>query len=274
AGYDLKQLFVGSEGTLGIITAASLRLFPDPGETTTALVALADSSDAVRLLGILRKSLSDGIEAFELVSRRIFELVERYIPGARLPFAEHSPWYVLIEAATHGRQDAMEAALTSDACGDLIVDAVIAKNTAEANNLWHMRHSIAEAQRQYGKGLKHDISIPVSRMPEFLVRGDALLNELNPDARLLAFGHVGDGNLHYNVDLTAAEDTVEIRETISVAIYDLVAELGGSFSAEHGVGVSKKHYLEKYRGGVELELMRRLKLALDPQNILNPGRVI
>ena len=274
AGYDLKQLFVGSEGTLGIITAASLRLFPDPGETTTALVALADSGDAVRLLGILRKSLSDGIEAFELVSSRIFELVERYIPGARLPFAEHSPWYVLIEAATYGRQDAMEAALTSDACGDLIVDAVIAKNTTEANNLWHMRHSIAEAQRHYGRGLKHDISIPVSRMPEFLVRGDALLNELNPDARLLAFGHVGDGNLHYNVDLTAAEDTVEIRETISVAIYDLVAELGGSFSAEHGIGVSKKHYLEKYRGGVELELMRRLKLALDPQNILNPGRVI
>jgi FAD/FMN-containing dehydrogenase len=274
AGYDLKQLFIGSEGTLGIITAACLRLFPDPGETTTALIALADSSHAVRLLGILRKSLADGIEAFELISKRIFELVERYIPGARLPFAEHSPWYVLIEAATHGRQDAMEAALTSDACGDLIVDAVIAKNTAEANNLWHMRHSVAEAQRQYGKGLKHDISVPVSRMPEFLVRGDALLNELHPDARLLAFGHVGDGNLHYNVDLTSAEDTVEIRELISVAIYDLVAELGGSFSAEHGVGVAKKNYLEKYRGGVELELMRRLKLALDPRNILNPGRVI
>ena len=274
AGYDLKQLFVGSEGTLGIITAASLRLFPDPGDTSTALISLANSGDAVRLLGILRNSLADGIEAFELVSRPIFELVERYIPGARLPFAEYSPWYVLIEAATHGRQDAMEAALTSDECGDLILDAVIAKNTTEANNLWHMRHSVAEAQRQYGRGLKHDISVPISRMPEFLARGDALLAELNPDLRLLAFGHVGDGNLHYNVDLTSTEDSGEIRESISVAIYDLVAELGGSFSAEHGVGVSKKHYLEKYRGGVELELMRRLKLALDPQNILNPGKII
>jgi FAD/FMN-containing dehydrogenase len=277
AGYDLKQLFIGSEGTLGIITAASLKLVPDPGDMTTALIALNDSDDAVRLLGAMRESLGDGIEAFELVSGPVFRLVEQFIPGARLPFAESHPWYVLTQAATQGRQDAMAAALTSDACADLFADAVIAKNSTEADNLWHLRHSTAEAERQHGKHLKHDISVPVSRISEFLVRGDELIRQLSPDARLLAFGHVGDGNLHYNVDLTSvtsARDSAALGESISAAIYDLVAELGGSFSAEHGVGVAKKHLLEQYRSGVELALMRRLKHALDPQNILNPGKVI
>ena len=277
AGYDLKQLFVGSEGTLGIITAASLRLFPDPGEMTTALIALKESGDAVRLLGAMRASMADSIEAFELVSGPVFALVERHIPGARLPFEEQHPWYLLAQAATCGKQGAMEAVLTSDACEELIVDAVIAKNSTEANQLWHLRHSIAEAERRHGKALKHDISVPISRMPEFLARGDALLKASRPDASLLAFGHVGDGNLHYNVELPGtltAREWADAGESISVAIYDLVAELGGSFSAEHGVGASKKQLLERYRGGVELELMRRLKRTLDPKNILNPGKVI
>ena len=277
AGYDLKQLFIGSEGTLGIITAAALKLFPAPGELTTALIALRESGDAVRLLAKLRTALADRIEAFELVSGPIFELVERHIPGAKLPFSDPHPWYVLMQVATHGEQEILENALLSESAAELIVDAVIAKNSAEAAKLWHLRHSIADAERQHGKGLKHDISVPLSKMQDFLVRGDALLADLMPDAQLLAFGHVGDGNLHYNVqlpgELTSAQ-WVEAGETITMAIYDLVATLGGSFSAEHGVGRSKKRYLERYRGGTELALMRRLKSTLDPKNILNPGKVI
>ena len=277
AGYDLKQLFIGSEGTLGIITAATLRLFPDPGETATALLALGESGDAVRLLANLRASLADRIEAFELVSERTLGLVEAHIPGARLPFDDSYPWYVLIEAATGGDPVLLENALTGAAEGALILDAVIAKNAAEAENLWRLRHSIAEAERHDGMGLKHDISIPIGRMQEFLVRGDALLSDLMPKANLLVFGHVGDGNLHYNITLPrdmTADEYQEAAAPITTAIYDLVAEMGGSFSAEHGVGLLKKPHLEKYRGGPEIELMRRLKKALDPQDTLNPGKVI
>jgi FAD/FMN-containing dehydrogenase len=276
-GYDLKQLFVGSEGTLGIITAATLRLYPDPGETSTALIGLQDSGDAVRLLADLRDRLGDRIEAFELVSSPIFDLVERYIAGAALPFDEHYPWYVLTEVATASQPDVLQDALMGALEKEQILDVIIAKNRAESEKLWHMRHSIAEAERQHGPALKHDISVPVSAMQKFLERGDAVLGELLPDAELLAFGHVGDGNLHYNVKLPDsvqgdARDAAGRR--ISTAIYDLVADLGGSFSAEHGVGVTKKALLEHYRGGAELAVMRRLKRALDPENILNPGKII
>lgn len=277
AGYDLKQLFVGSEGTLGIITAATLRLFPDPGVTSTALLAMNESGDAVRLLADLRRSLADRIEAFELVSGRVFGLVEKYIPDSILPFDKTYPWYVLIETATGGDSDVLENALAGAADRGVILNAVIAKNAAESENLWRLRHSIAEAERQDGKALKHDISVPIGRMEEFLIRGDALLARLMPEAGLLAFGHVGDGNLHYNVTLPRdlrpeAWDVAGAR--LTEAIYDLVAELGGSFSAEHGVGRLKKDYLAQYRSGPELDLMKRLKKALDPQNILNPGKVI
>ena len=277
AGYDLKQLFIGSEGTLGIITAATLRLFPDPGDTSTALVAVNESGDAVRLLAALRSSLADRIEAFEIVSDRVFGLVEAHIPDARLPFDEGYPWYVLIEASTGGDAEALQHALMAAADESLLLDAVIAKNEGEAQNLWRLRHSIAEAERQEGKALKYDISVPIGRMQEFLVRGDALIADLVPTANLLAFGHVGDGNLHYNVTLPGDSTSEAWRAAgakVTTAIYDLVAELGGSFSAEHGVGRLKKTYLEKYRGGAELALMKSLKKTLDPQNILNPGKVI
>jgi FAD/FMN-containing dehydrogenase len=277
AGYDLKQLFVGSEGTLGIITAATLRLFPDPGETSTALLAIDDCGDAVRLLANLRASLADRIEAFELVSGRVFGLVEKYIPDSKLPFDESYPWYVLIETATGEDHEVLENALMSGADESLVLDAVIAKNASESENLWRLRHSIAEAERHDGEALKHDISVPIGRMREFLVRGETLLADIMPEASLLAFGHVGDGNLHYNVALPcdlSAEDRATAAVRITGGIYDLVAELDGSFSAEHGVGRLKKPYLERYRGGAEFDLMRRLKHALDPQNILNPGKVI
>ncbi len=271
AGYDVKQLFIGSEGTLGIITAATIKLFPDPGETQTALVALRSSGDAVRLFAKLRSELADSIEAFELVSQRVFGFVEKHIPDTKVPFDVDYPWYVLIEIATGGAQELLESALLDASDADLILDAIIAKNSIESEKFWRLRHSIAEAERQEGNSLKHDISVPISRMEEFLRRGDDLLAELSANSRLVAFGHVGDGNLHYNVLLPAGSDA---GAAVTAAIYSLVVEFGGSFSAEHGVGQLKRQYLEKYRNPAEIELMRTLKKALDPQNILNPGKVI
>ncbi|MDH5456604.1 MAG: FAD-binding oxidoreductase, partial [Gammaproteobacteria bacterium] len=277
AGYDLKQLFIGSEGTLGIITAASLRLYPDPGELSTALIGIENAGDAVELLGVLKAALDDRVESFELVSQRVFGLVTRYIPGARLPFDDEYPWYVLLEAATGGRRELLENVLADAAERDLLLTAVIAKNEKEAAELWRLRHSIAEAERHDGRSLKHDISVPLSAMQAFLARGDELLASCHPEAKLVAFGHVGDGNLHYNVVLPrdlGAEAWVEEGDRVTRRIYDLVRELGGSFSAEHGVGQAKRAWLAEYRAGPELDLMRQLKKTLDPANILNPGKVI
>ena len=271
AGYDLKQLFIGSEGTLGIITAATLKLHPLPGAISTALVAIESAGDAVRLLSHLRTELADGIEAFELVSDYVFALVVKHIPDTAMPFEESAPWYVLMDAAIGGDEERLEAALLSAAEAGLLSDAIIAKNSTESKQLWRMRHSISEAERAERKALKHDISVPISRMQEFLQRGELLLAELAPNAQLVAFGHVGDGNLHYNVALPEGS---EEGPRVTAAIYDLVDELGGSFSAEHGVGLLKRQYLLKYRSEVEIALMRTLKTALDPGNILNPGKVI
>ena len=275
AGYDLKQLFIGSEGTLGIITAAVLRLFPDPGERSTALVGLDSAAAAVDLIASMKDGLGDRIESFELVSQRVFGLVERFIPDASLPFDEPCPWYVLLETAGVPR-DELEQVLFAETQQGRVRDGVLAKSTREADALWRLRHSISEAERMDGKALKHDVSVPLSSMQEFLQRGDELLATLRPDLKLVAFGHVGDGNLHYNVVLPrdlSDEDWRHEGERITGAIYDLVDELGGCFSAEHGVGQAKKRWLAKYRGGSELDLMVMLKQALDPANILNPGKL-
>ena len=277
AGYDLKQLFIGSEGTLGIITAASMRLYPDPGPMTTALVGIAAAGAAVDLLGSLKAALDDRVESFELVSERVFGLVETFIPDAKLPFEDRHPWYVLVETATGRNAAALEDALVLAAERGVVLDAVVAKNETEAASLWRLRHSISEAEKRDGKSLKHDVSVPLSKMQEFLTRGDELLATLRPGLKLVAFGHVGDGNLHYNVVLPRDLPDQQWRtegDRITRALYDLVTSLGGSFSAEHGVGQSKRGYLATYRAGPELELMRRLKTALDPANILNPGKVI
>ena len=271
AGYDLKHLFIGSEGTLGIITAATLKLHPMPQGIATALIAIKSSGDAVRLLARLKEELSETVEAFELVSEFVFGLVTRHIPELTLPFDTPSPWYVLTDVATGDDGERLEAALGRAAEAGLLTDAVIAKNAAEGERFWRMRHSIAESERAFGSALKHDISVPVSRMEEFLSRGDQLLAEKIPDGQLIAFGHVGDGNLHYNVGLP---DGFANGEAVSAAIYALVADCGGSFSAEHGIGSQKRHYLPRYRSETEVNLMRTLKKALDPNNILNPGKVI
>jgi FAD/FMN-containing dehydrogenase len=219
----------------------------------------------------MRSKFANNIEAFELVSQRVFGFVERHIPDSRLPFDVDYPWYVLLEIATGGEADLLERALLEAADNDLILDAIIAKNSIEADKFWRLRHSIAEAERQEGHSLKHDISVPISRMEEFLHRGDDLIAGLVPGAQLVAFGHIGDGNLHYNVLLPEGS---EQGPEVTAAIYALVAEFGGSFSAEHGVGRLKRRYLVENRHAAEIDLMRTLKKALDPHNILNPGKVI
>ena len=277
AGYDLKQLFLGSEGTLGIITGATLKLYPDPGETLTAMLAIPSAASAVTLLGLLRGRFADRIQAFELISERCLRLVTRHIPDTRHPFESAFEWYALIEVAESAGRETVEAALGDAMEQSLVNDAVVAKNAAEAEALWRLRHSISEAQRPEGACLKHDIAVPIGEMARFLDQGQRLIRQMQPEARLIAFGHVGDGNLHYNVVQPRDADGDQFRaegRALTLAIYDLVTELGGTISAEHGIGVTKKADLERYRSSVEIDLMRGLKRALDPKNTLNPGKVI
>lgn len=269
AGYDLKQLFVGSEGTLGIITAATLKLHPQPSRTTTAMVGLASGEDAIQLLAFLRTRLHDVFEAFELISQPVLQLVIKDHPEFRLPLDDSMAWYVLMEAAAD--ENTVVDALASASDSGLLQDAIVAKNETESKALWRMRHTISEAERRYSSALKHDVSVPVSKLAEFLSRGEKLLSALAPNNTLFAFGHVGDGNLHYNVSLDAH---LQDPSRISTAIYDLVHELGGSFSAEHGVGSVKRGFLRTYRSDTEIAVMEALKQTLDPLNILNPGKVI
>ncbi|MEJ2129823.1 MAG: FAD-binding oxidoreductase [Woeseiaceae bacterium] len=258
AGYDIKQLFIGSEGTLGIITAAALRLWPQPGETTTILAAIEQPAQAIALLSCLREVVGDNVQAFELISDRCFRFVNRHLPDSRLPFEGEGELMRLIEDG-------------------VVADVVVAKSAHEAQVLWRMRHAIPDAQRSEGASLKHDISVPTSRIAEFVDQGARLVASLTPGGRLVAFGHVGDGNLHFNVSQPPGGDAEQFRQAGSAltrALYDLADSMGGSFSAEHGIGVTKRNWLEHYKGGAEIELMRTLKAALDPHNTLNPGKVI
>jgi len=277
AGYDLKQIFVGSEGTLGIITAATLRLFPENSQTATAMVALKSATDAVQLLGHMRSACSDQLLAFELISDTALDLVVRHGVQVVPPFHVQHPWNVLIESATGGDNSIFESALATAISAGLVLDAVIAKNGSEADGFWRIRHAIPDVQTAEGMSLKHDISVPIARIEDFMRRAEKLVLEILPAARIVAFGHVGDGNLHYNISQPIDANAKAFRkdgEVASQAVYELVSELGGSFSAEHGVGVLKKAHLRRFRSATELELMRTLKRALDPADTLNPGKVI
>ena len=277
AGYDMKQLFLGSEGTLGILTAATLALHPDPGPITTAVVALDSAAAAAGLLARMRADLADRIQAFELISDRCFRFVHRHIPDTAPPFDNAYPWYVLLDAAVGDGEERVAASIAAAIENGVAADAIVAKNSVEAERLWRQRHSISEAQRHEGASLKHDVAVPVSALREFLERAGRLVGELLPGARLVTFGHVGDGNLHYNVSQPEGADAAAFRtagRTLTQAIYELVRELGGTISAEHGIGVLKKADLATYRDELELGLMRRVKRALDPLGILNPGKVI
>jgi FAD/FMN-containing dehydrogenase len=279
-GYDLKQLFIGAEGTLGIITAAVLKLFPAVRKRATAWAAVADPAAAVALLGRLQTLCGDRLTAFELVGRDALELVLRHIPGTRAPFG-HGEWFVLIELSdtvTDARLDILlEQALAEAVAAGVAGNAAIAGSLAQTAALWALRENISEAQKIEGVSIKHDVSLPVSRIPEFLARAETALAAVWPDVRIVAFGHLGDGNLHYNLSKPAAADNPTfIARTAEVnrIVHDLVDALGGSISAEHGLGQLKRKEILRYKSGVEMDLMRRVKEALDPARVMNPGKVV
>ncbi|WP_374617092.1 FAD-binding oxidoreductase, partial [Thauera aminoaromatica] len=280
-GYDLKQLFIGAEGTLGIVTAAVLKLFPAIRTRATAWVAVADPRAAVRLLGLLRAACGDRVSAFEIVGRTALGLVLRHIPGARDPLAGAPAWTVLVElsdpAVDAPLEAQLEAVLGEAVAQGLASDAAVAASVAQARALWALREDISEAQRIEGVSIKHDVSVPVSRIPEFLERAGAALAARWPDIRVVAFGHIGDGNLHYNLSKAVADDNATfIARTAEVngIVHDLVCELGGSISAEHGLGQLKREEVLRYKPALEMELMRRVKQAFDPAGLMNPGKVL
>ncbi|HEX6265291.1 MAG TPA: FAD-binding oxidoreductase, partial [Burkholderiales bacterium] len=271
-GYDLKQLFIGAEGTLGIITAAVLRLFPRPSATATAWIALDGPKAAVELLGRLRERLGDRVSAFELLSRACLDAVIAHSQGTPDPLAVAHPWYVLAELADSGEpallRERVEAALADCAEDGALRDAALAHSGAQARALWRIRESIPEAQFT---NVKHDISVPVSRIPEFVEDAGRALASRFPDVRIFCFGHVGDGNLHYNV---GPEALMQRGAEVSRIVYDTVAALGGSISAEHGLGQLKREEIRRHKDPLELELMRVLKHTLDPRGLMNPGKLL
>lgn len=278
-GYDLKHLFIGAEGTLGLITAATLKLFPRPRDSAVAWVAVSNPAAAVSLLTHLRSTAGDSVTAFEIVSRPALDLVLKHIPNARDPLATHSEWMVLIElSGSRGDLADMLTASLADAAGaDLIMDAVVAGSGSQSIALWALRENISEAQRIEGVSIKHDIAVPVSRIPDFIRRADAALQVAFPDLRIVCFGHIGDGNLHYNQSKAAAlENDKFIAQTDAVnrIVHDIVNDLAGSVSAEHGLGQLKREENRRYKSEVELDLMLAVKKALDPEGLLNPGKLL
>ncbi len=275
AGYDLKQLFIGAEGTLGVITAACLRLYPRVRDSRTAFLGLATVRDAVTLLARLRESLADRLLAFELIQDRALAFVTRHVASARNPLDGH-PWYALLEIAD-AADERVEAALLEAVEDGLARDAIVAKSESEAQALWRLRHAVSEAQKHEGASLKHDVSVPIGRIGELIEKLQAAVAEALPEARPVAFGHVGDGNVHFNISQPpawAAERFLAERARMAAIVYDATVSLNGSISAEHGIGQAKREDLARYRSATELSLMRTLKQALDPAGIMNPGKVI
>jgi FAD/FMN-containing dehydrogenase len=268
-GYDLKQLFVGAEGTLGVITAAVLKLHPRPSARATAWIGLADPARAVSLLALLHARLGERISAFELVSRPCLEAVLAHEAGARDPLVRPHAWYVLAEFADAGGEDALAAQVTQALAGaDDVEDAVLAASVAQARALWKLREAIPEAQFA---NVKHDVAVPVSSVPELIARAGAALRKAWPGVALYAFGHIGDGNIHYNVgDATL----VDRRDEVNRIVFEVVAALGGSISAEHGLGQLKREAIRAHKSALELELMHALKRSLDPRGLMNPGKVL
>ena len=281
-GYDLRDLFIGSEGTLGVITAATLKLYPLPAAQLTAWAAVPTLEAAVSLLGLAHQNLGAGLTGFEVMGQFALGLVDRHFPTLRVPLWADSPYCVLLEnsdneSEAHARAQ-FERLLETAFEQGLVSDAVVAESLAQAHSLWHIRESIPLAQAEEGLNIKHDISIPVSRIPAFCAETDALLQREIPGVRLVNFGHLGDGNLHYNVQAPAGEDAKkflkEEESRINGLVFDAVARYDGSISAEHGVGSLKASHLPHYKDPVALGLMRAVKQALDPQQIMNPGRVL
>ena len=281
-GYDLRDLFVGSEGTLGIITAATLKLYPQPAAKLTAWAAVPSMQAAVELLGLAQQRLAAGLTGFEVMGQFALGLVDKHFPQLRVPLWQDTPYCVLLEnsdfeSEAHAR-GLFESLLETAFEQGTVTDAVVAENLTQAKGLWHIRESIPLAQAEEGLNIKHDISVPVSSIPAFCEATDAELQAAIPGMRLVNFGHLGDGNLHYNVQAPEGVDgKVFLRdeeERINTLVFDAVARFGGSISAEHGVGSLKATKLPHYKNPVALSLMRAIKSALDPQGLMNPGRVI
>ncbi len=280
SGYDLKQLFIGSEGTLGVVTAAVLKLFPLPREVEAAFVALPSSAAAVELLALARAGSGDLLTAFELMSRRTLEFVLSHSPGAADPLARPAAWYALIEmssGAIGGARQALEQVLGTAIEAGVAQDAVLAASEAQRAALWRLRESASEAQRAEGGSIKHDVSVPVSRIADFIAGASRAVEAVLPGIRVVAFGHVGDGNIHFNLSQPVGADRAAFLSRWSEfnrIVHDIAAAMGGSISAEHGIGQLKRGELARYRSPVEIELMRAVKQALDPKGIMNPGKVV
>jgi FAD/FMN-containing dehydrogenase len=279
-GYDLKQLFIGAEGTLGVITAAVLRLVPRPRERQTAWLGLASPEAAVALLALFRERLGETVGAFELMAGPAVDLVLRYLPGARLPLPEPAPWYVLAEVAwsfEDGLAARLEQALEAALQQDLIQGGVIAASEAQRKAIWALRENPTDAMAHEGAVLRHDVAVPVSRVPELIARGAVELGRRVPGVRIMPFGHLGDGNVHYNLlqpEAMAAEAFIALKDEVQCQVFDLVGALGGTISAEHGIGRLKRAELAARKSTIELALMRQIKQTLDPKGILNPGAVL
>jgi D-lactate dehydrogenase (cytochrome) len=286
-GYDLKHLFIGAEGTLGVITAAVLKLFPRPAQVETVLMAVPDLDHVLRLLADARATSGDGVTAFELLPRIGVEFVLKHFEGTRAPMDTVSPWYVLMEWSAgesgeekepeSGLRRALEVFLETRFEAGMVIDAVLASSEAQTKELWHFREVLPESQTREGGSIKHDVSVPVSKVAEFIREGTRVLESNMDGIRVFPFGHVGDGNIHFNVTQPVAMTKDEFYahwQDMNRLIHDLVMTMGGSFSAEHGIGRLKKEELAHYGEPLDLELMRRIKAAFDPNGIMNPGKVL
>jgi FAD/FMN-containing dehydrogenase len=279
-GYDLKNLFIGAEGTLGVITAAVLRLVPRPRSIEAAFVGLASPEDALKLLLLAQERTGSDVTSFELMARLGIEAVLRYGTGCRDPLGEPHPWYVLIELSSQmrsGLRTVIEEILAEGHARGLIADAAIADSIEQAKMFWRVRELFGEVQRHVGGSIKHDVSVPVAAVPAFIAEANAAVTRLIPGSRPLPFGHLGDGNIHYNVNQPEGADKaafVARWDDVNAVVFEVVAKYGGSISAEHGIGVMKRDLLPKVKDPVALDLMRTLKRTLDPKGILNPGKVL
>jgi FAD/FMN-containing dehydrogenase len=281
-GYDLRHLFIGSEGTLGVITGATMKLYPMPKSQLTAFAAVPSLEAALQLLGLAHEHLGSGLTGFEVMGQFALGLVAKHFPQQRVPFWQEHPWCVVLEnsdneSEAHARE-CFERLLEAAMEAGCVVDAVVAESMAQAHALWHIRESIPMAQAEEGLNIKHDISINVSRIPEFVTETNALLLERFPGARMVVYGHLGDGNLHYNVQAPENQDQArflnEQEMPMNALVYEAVDRYRGSISAEHGVGSLKVNTLPKHKSPVALGMMRAIKQGLDPLNLMNPGRVL
>ncbi|MBB2963334.1 FAD-binding oxidoreductase [Methylobacterium sp. R2-1] len=279
-GYDLKQLFIGAEGTLGIITAAVLRLLPRPRDAATAFAAVPDPEAALRLLDHARRHLGESLTAFELMRHECLAWALVALGGTS-PFAACHPWYVLIEATGQSAPGTlalpMEESMAAAIAEGIVSDATLAASETQRRRLWAMREGQAEAQKAAGPGIKHDVSVPVSAVPDFLARADAALAAAFPMIRPFAFGHLGDGNIHYNPLGPAGSTPAEVarlRPQVNRIVHDIVVDLGGSISAEHGLGQLRTHEIQRYKAPVERAMMAALKATFDPKGLMNPGKIV